>query len=165
LHIFATSKEKSLLATSVNLKNGGKKMNVKQAIEKIAERMGKAGGIASNYRDKGNRMSTHLDEYDEGNERFYAKVKMERYYGRSCNAEDYMEELKELLDFMQTRNLEDKAVFISEEKMEENFGIYGNSDIQTEAWSNTIATVMECRNSGRNQATWVICIYKTLSDI
>ena len=140
-------------------------MNVKQAIEKIEDKMGKAQDIASKYRDKGDRMSTHMDEYDDASDRIYASVKMEGYYGRSSNAEDFTEELKELLDFLKTRTLEDKAVFISEEKFEENFGIYGDCDVQTEVWSNTVATVMECKNSDTNRITWVICLFKNLKDI
>ena len=139
-------------------------MNVKGAIHKIEQRKERAKKAASRYRDKGRRLNTHMGEYADEDERYFAELKRNGYYLHSFAVEDYLEELEELVNFLKSKEPDDEAVFTSEEEMEDEFGIYGDSDFQNEEWSNTVASVMECRNSGDDKIMWVICMLKSLKD-
>jgi len=140
-------------------------MNVKQAIDKIAKRKERAQRAASRCREKGLMIEIHLDEYTDKEEMFFARMKKCEHYLRSSAIENYVEELDELMIFLKSKDQNDEAAFTSEEEMEDKFGIYGDSDFQNEEWSNTVAFVTECRNSGDAKIMWVICMYKSLKDI
>lgn len=141
-------------------------MNVKSAINRIERRMECAKAIANGYSEKAQKLNTHMDESKNKNERSHLELQVASYYWKAFNAEDYMESLGELINFLKSKDLDDKVVFIKEEDMENEFGIYGNAEFQNDEWSNTVAIVWESRDHfGNKRSSWVICIFKNLRDI
>lgn len=141
-------------------------MNVKNAIKKIQQRLERAHRNAEEYLNKADDMKYFIAECDDDSKGETKKLifnyKRRYYYHRSVEAEDYAEELEEVINVLENKDPDCEVKIISEEKLEEEYGIYGEYDIENEEWSNVIATVTEYRNSSSNKSILVICMLKKL---
>ncbi len=124
-------------------------MNVKSAIEKLERRLEKTQETISKYLKKGNEMEYLLADGQEDLKTSYRIAsKRDYYYRKYTIVEDYAEELKELIQILKSKDLDDKVIFVSEEKFENEYALYGDS---TEEWENTIASMVRCDlGDGRN---------------
>ena len=102
-----------------------------------------------------------MSECEDEDEVFIAWGICNAYYTRAGMVEDYIEELKELLNVLKGKMPEEKVAWTTEEDFEEEWGI----NFDSVEWSNTTATIYGFRNSDNTTITWVICMLKSLKDI
>lgn len=119
-------------------------MNVKKAIEKMEQRLVRAQDLAGRYISKGNEMDYLLAECtpDNSSRREKARISSKRnyYYNAAAVAEDYVAELEEFIEFLRGKGDGDKVLFTSEEKLENEYALWGC--IEDEC-ANAIATVIK----------------------
>ena len=132
-------------------------MNVKDAIKKVEKRIEKTQETIQKYLKKGNEMEFMLaDGHEDPKQNWRIASKRDYYYRKYTIAEDYAEELKEIIQILRSKDLDDKVLFVGEEKFENEYALFGDS---AEEWENTIASMVRCDlGDGRN--VLAVCIKK-----
>ena len=117
-------------------------MKVKDAIEKVERQQVKTHETAEKYLKKGNEMGDKLALADKNSKQWWRlRTKRNYYYHKSARAEDYAEELKELIYVLKNKDPDDKAVLANEIEFENEYALYGDS---AEEWENTISSMIRC---------------------
>lgn len=136
-------------------------MNVKCAIINIENRMARANNAISRCREKEKKNGIERENLDGSDKEL---IFQELFNDKISNIEDYLEELQEVMNVLKGMDPEEKVVFTTEEEMEEDCGVYWNSDVQKEELSNNSAIIIECINYDEGTTILVICMLKTLNE-
>ncbi len=136
-------------------------MDVNGAIRSMELRIARAKDAVARYQTKGNERIALMSECEDEDEMFITWGISNAYYARASMVEDYIEELEELINVLNSKSPKDKVAWTTEEDFEDEWGI----NFDSVEWSNTAATIYGFRNSNNATTTWVICILKSLKDI
>ena len=136
-------------------------MDVKDAIEKVERQQKKARETAEKYMKKGQEMAflaveCEADQKSKRDTWRGVEAKRDCYFQKYAVAIDYAEELEEVIDVLKNKDIDEKVLFVNEERFENEYALYGDSE---EEWSNTIATMIKC-DLGNGTSVIAICLKK-----
>ena len=133
-------------------------MNIHEAIEKVERKQMKAHETAEKYLKKGQEMEYLAVECEAAQEHntWRIEAKRECYYQKYAKATDYAEELEEVIEVLKNKDIDEKVIFVNEERFENEYALYGDSESE---WGNTIATMTKC-DLGNGKSVLAICLKK-----
>ena len=138
-------------------------MNVENAIAKVKRQLANARETAEKYLKKGQEMEYLAAEYEADqkskHETWRVEAKRDCYYQKYATATDYAEELEEVIEVLENKDIGEKVLFVNEERFENEYSLYGDSE---EEWSNTIASMVKC-DLGNGTGVIAICLKKLFS--